>query len=301
MTDDGLPEADGGTRVTARVWVGTCGWQYRDWRGRFYPPGLPPNRWLAYYATVFPAVEVDASFYRLPSEAAIAAWRRTAGERPGFRFALKGSRLITHIRRLADCTAELGRFVDRVRPLAEVGAVAFLLWQLPPSLRCDPPRLADFLELLAVEARGFRHVVEFRHPSWLVDEVLAILSAAKVAACWVSSTAMPPAAPVTTDLVAVRFHGLAGGWAHDYSDAELQPWADRLRAAALGGCEAYAFFNNDSFALAPKNARRLVELLGEAAAEWPVRATPADSGPGRADADGPGGRARDDDQRPSRG
>ena len=250
------------------VRVGTCGWQYRDWRGRFYPPGLPTNRWLAYYATRFPAVEVDASFYRLPTEAAIAAWRRTAAERPGFRFALKGSRLITHVRRLVNCGPELRRFVERVTPLADAGAVAFLLWQLPPSLRRDPPRLADFLAVLAADACRFRHVVEFRHPSWLTDDVLADLAAARVACCWVSSTIMPPAAPRTTDLVALRFHGLAGGWAHDYTDAELRPWADRLRAAALDGCAAYAFFNNDTLALAPKNARRLVELLGAAALAW---------------------------------
>lgn len=259
----------GGVRA-GRVWVGTCGWQYRDWRGRFYPPGLPTNRWLAHYATIFPAVEVDASFYRLPSEAAIAAWRRTAVERPGFGFALKGSRLITHIRRLTDCSAELRRFLDRVRPLAEAGAVAFLLWQLPPSLRHDPPRLRGFVELLAAEARDVRHVVEFRHPSWLTDDVFASLEAAGIAVCWVSSTVMPPVAPLTTDLVALRFHGLAGGYAHDYSDAELSPWVERLRAAVAGGRDAYAFFNNDSFALAPANARRLIELLGDAAVPWPT-------------------------------
>ncbi len=261
---------DRGEGVRGRVRVGTCGWQYRDWRGRFYPPGLPSHRWLAHYATVFPAVEVDASFYRLPSEVAIAAWRRMAVEHPGFRFALKGSRLITHVRRLTDCAAELRRFVDRVRPLAEVGAAAFLLWQLPPSLRHDPPRLDAFVELLAAEARGFRHVVEFRHPSWLTDDVFAALKAAGIAVCWVSSTVMPPAAPLTTDLVALRFHGLAGGYAHDYSDAELSPWVERLRAAVASGRDAYAFFNNDSFALAPANARRLIELLGDAAAPWPT-------------------------------
>lgn len=263
----------------AGVRVGTCGWQYRDWRGRFYPPGLAANRWLAYYATVFAAVEVDASFYRLPTEVAIAAWRRTAADQPGFRFALKGSRLVTHVRRLVDCRPEVRRFVERVGPLAETGAVAFLLWQLPPSLRRDPPRLADFLALLAAEAAGIRHVVEFRHPSWLTDDVLADLTAARVACCWVSSTRMPPAAPRTTDLVALRLHGLAGGWAHDYTDAELRPWAERLRAAARAGSEAYAFFNNDTLALAPKNARRLVELLGDAAVAWPPAGAGSGAGP----------------------
>ncbi|HWP62882.1 MAG TPA: DUF72 domain-containing protein [Candidatus Binatia bacterium] len=300
MTDDPSPETDGGLAVRGRVRVGTCGWQYRDWRGRFYPPGLATNRWLAHYATIFPAVEVDASFYRLPTEAAIAAWRRTAAEHPGFRFALKGSRLITHVRRLADCEAELRRFVDRIQPLAEAGAVAFLLWQLPPSLRRDPPRLADFLALLTAEASRFRHVVEFRHPSWLTDDVLADLATARVACCWVSSTIMPPVAPRTSDLVALRFHGLAGGWAHDYTDPELRPWADRLRAAARDGCEAYAFFNNDTLALAPKNARRLVELLGEAALPWPGPAAPPRPADGSATgASTPAdGRPNANDQRP---
>lgn len=285
-------------RARPGVRVGTCGWQYRDWRGRFYPPGLATNHWLAYYARHFPAVEVDASFYRLPSEVAIAAWRRTAAEEPGFRFALKGSRLITHIRRLTDCREELRRFVERVEPLAENGALAFLLWQLPPSLRRDPPRLTDFLGLLAAEAARFRHVVEFRHPSWLSDDVLSTLAAARVACCWVSSTIMPPAAPRTTDLVALRFHGLSGGYAHDYTDGELQPWADRLRAAAEAGCEAYAFFNNDTFALAPKNARRLIALLGAAAAAWPPEGGAFEAARGPADS---GASAGDVTHRPSRG
>ena len=246
------------------VRVGTCGWIYRDWRDRFYPPGLPTSRWRDAYIATFPAVEVDYSFYRLPSDAAIEAWRRAAEAAPGFRFALKGSRLITHVRRLDAVDEALETYVRRVRPLGP--ALAFVLWQLPPSLPLDLPRLTGFLDRLPSD---LRHCVEFRHPSWLVAAVFDGLAARGVACCWVSSRAMPGLAPDTAGFVALRFHGLSGGFAHDYDDAELAPWAERLAAIARSGREAYAFFNNDAGARAPADARQLVGLLGPAAMPWP--------------------------------
>lgn len=246
------------------VRTGTCGWIYRHWRDRFYPPGLPPSRWRDAYVAAFPAVEVDYSFYRLPSEAAIESWRSAAEAAPGFRFALKGSRLITHVRRLESVDEALETYLRRVRPLGT--ALAFVLWQLPPSLTLDLPRLTDFVERLPAD---LRHCVEFRHPSWLVPAVLGLLEARGIACCWVSSRAMPDTAPDTAGFVALRFHGLSGGFAHDYSDAELAPWVARLSAVAASGREAYAFFNNDAQARAPADARQLVGLLGDAAMPWP--------------------------------
>ncbi|HYM83909.1 MAG TPA: DUF72 domain-containing protein [Candidatus Dormibacteraeota bacterium] len=246
------------------VRVGTCGWIYRHWRDRFYPPGLSPTRWRDAYIANFPAVEVDYSFYRLPSTAAIEAWRSAAEAAPGFRFALKGSRLITHVRRLADVDKALDTYIARVRPLGR--ALAFVLWQLPPTLELDLPRLVTFLDRLPAD---LRHCVEFRHPSWLVPPVLDALHARSVACCWVSSRAMPAEAPDTSSFVALRFHGLGGGFAHDYTDEELAPWVERLRAAAASGREAYAFFNNDGDARAPADARELIGLLGDAAMPWP--------------------------------
>jgi uncharacterized protein YecE (DUF72 family) len=246
------------------VRTGTCGWIYRHWRDRFYPPGLPASRWRDAYVAAFPAVEVDYSFYRLPSEAAIRSWRGAAEAAPGFRFALKGSRLITHVRRLEGVDEALETYVRRVRPLGP--ALAFVLWQLPPSLALDLPRLTGFVDRLPGD---LRHCIEFRHPSWLVPAVLGVLEARGLACCWVSSRAMPDVAPDLAGFAALRFHGLSGGFAHDYSDAELAPWAERLASVAATGREAYAFFNNDGQARAPADARQLVGLLGDAAMPWP--------------------------------
>jgi uncharacterized protein YecE (DUF72 family) len=246
------------------VRVGTCGWIYRHWRGCFYPDGLPARRWRDWYIAAFPAVEVDYSFYRLPSPAAIAAWRSAAASAPGSRFALKGSRLITHVRRLEGVDEALSAYVERVRPLSP--ALAFVLWQLPPSLPLDVPRLVRFLERLPTD---LRHCIEFRDPSWLVPESLDALRERGVACCWVSSRAMPAAAPDTAGFAALRLHGLGGGFAHDYTEDELSPWAERLRSVAASGRDAYAFFNNDGACRAPADARQLIGLLGDAAVPWP--------------------------------
>jgi uncharacterized protein YecE (DUF72 family) len=253
-----------GTVGVGTVRVGTCGWTYRHWRGTFYPPDLSTGRWRDWYIAAFPAVELDYSFYRLPSEAAIAAWRGAADRAPGFRFALKGSRLITHARRLEAVDDLVRRFADRARPLGT--ALAFILWQLPPRLELDVPRLEAFLDVLPAD---LPHCVEFRDPSWLVPNALDVLRRREVACCWVSSMLMPADAPDTAGFAALRLHGLAGGFAHDYDEDELSPWVERLRGVAASGRDAYAFFNNDGEARAPADAAQLIEMLGDAVYRWP--------------------------------
>ncbi len=250
--------------MTGTIAVGTSGFSYDDWAGAFYPEGLARSRWFEHYVTRFPTVELNATFYRLPAESAVRRWREVAPE--GFRFAVKGSRLITHVRRLEGCEEELSRFMARVRGLGP--ALRVVLWQLPPSLRLDVPLLERFLALLP---EGARHAVEFRHPSWLVEEAFEALRRRGVAHVSVSSTRMPADRTVTGDLVYVRFHGLGGGYAHDYSAEELAPWAGFLREAHARGLEGYAYFNNDARARAPKNAAELIEALGDAAVPWPPR------------------------------
>jgi uncharacterized protein YecE (DUF72 family) len=252
--------------VGGSIAVGTSGWSYDDWAGAFYPEGLPRSRWFEHYVTRFPTVEVNATFYRLPSEAMVRRWRELAP--PGFRFVVKGSRVITHLRRLEGCEEELGRFLERVRGLGP--SLRVILWQLPPSLHLDVPRLERFLALLHREATDVRHAVEFRHPSWLVAGAFAALRAHGAAHVAVSSTRMPCDLTVTADLVYARFHGLGGGYAHDYSAEELAPWVAFLREAHARGLEGYAFFNNDARARAPKNAAELIRALGPAAAPWPA-------------------------------
>lgn len=245
-----------------RIAVGTSGWSYDDWVGRFYPAEVPRSRWFEHYLTRFPTVEINATFYRLPSEAAVRRWHDAAPDR--FRFAIKGSRFITHVRRLRDCRAEVDRFTERA-----MGLKAFLgpvLWQLPPALEPDVDALDRFTSLLP---GGVRHAIEFRHPSWLVDEAFDVLRAHGIAHVSVSSSRMPRDLTVTAGFVYVRLHGLEGGYAHDYSRAELRPWAEFLREVNDRGLDGYAYFNNDAAARAPENARELTAMLGEAALEWP--------------------------------
>ncbi len=243
------------------VSVGTSGWSYQHWDGEFYPKGLPKSRWFDHYSTWFPTVEINYSFYRLPSPSTIERWREQA--RKQFRYAVKGSRLITHYRRLSNCSDQLSTYLERTSGLGHT--LGPILWQLPPDLERDLELLDGFLSMLP---GGLRHAVEFRHPSWLVDEAFDLLHKRGAAAVSVSSLRMPRDFTVTADFVYARLHGLEGAYQHDYSAAELEPWVQFLSAAAGRGEQAFAYFNNDGKAKAPKNALELIDMLGEAAVQW---------------------------------
>jgi uncharacterized protein YecE (DUF72 family) len=248
------------------VRVGTSGWHYDDWRGRFYPDGLPRSRWLGYYAERYATVELNASFYRLPRETAVTAWHDQAPE--GFRFAVKGSRFITHNKKLRDPEPHVELVTTRMRGLGH--HLGPWLWQLPPNLHVDVDRLERFLAALPAAAG---HAVEFRHTSWFTSEVEHLLRRHGVAWVWLSDGQMPDVAPITSSFVYLRFHGLgtkvATRYRWDYTRAELDPWARRLRDAALAGCDGWVYFNNDYDARAPRNADVLIELLGDVAYPWP--------------------------------
>lgn len=236
--------------------VGTSGWSYKHWRGEFYPAGLAARRWLEHYVEQFTAVEVNATFYRLPAEHTVRRWHDTAS--PGFAYCPKGSRLITHARRLRNCEEAAETFLARLKPLgAQLGAV---LWQLPPDLERDDDLLDGFLAILP---RHVRHAVEFRHRSWYAEGVYEVLRSHRTAHVGVSSLDMPATMARTADFVYVRLHGLAGGFEHDYTDDELAPWAATLRAAAGDGLDGYVFFNNDGRCRAPANARALAGMLSD--------------------------------------
>lgn len=251
--------------MTGVVRVGTSGWQYDDWDGAFYPEGLAREGWFAHYASVFPTVEVNYTFYRLPRESTVERWHDRAPDR--FRFAVKGSRYITHNLKLGEGTAEaVGNVVGRLEALKSYLGV--WLWQLPPNLHRDLERLDAFLDLLP----GTAHAVEFRHRSWFDDDVFSLLEEHGCASVWLSDRQMPDVFPVTADFVYVRLHGLADDpderYRYDYRRDELAPWAERLREQAAAGRDGWAFFNNDHAARAPANARTLVDLLGDAAVAW---------------------------------
>ncbi len=240
--------------MSAGAFIGTSGWYYTDWSARFYPADLPKSEWLAYYAARFPAVEINATFYRLPFRNMVKGWHDRAPA--GFLFAVKGNRRITHLKKLAGVRTDLDNFISRIRPLEE--HIGPLLWQLPPHFHCDPTRLEKFLRLLP---EGLRHAVEFRHSSWLVPEVYDLLRAHNVASVSISSMRMPADFTVTADFVYLRFHGLAGGYAHDYTGRELAPWAQHAAAMLAEGRDVFAFFNNDAEACAPRNARTFKRMI----------------------------------------
>jgi uncharacterized protein YecE (DUF72 family) len=230
-----------------RILAGTSGYSYPAWKGSFYPPALPASRMLASYAERLPTVEINATFYRMPQARTLAAWR---GEVPKeFVFALKAPQRITHIKRLAGAEDDVGFFL---RTAAELGgALGPLLWQLPPTLAKDVPRLRAFLALLP---RGGRHAMEFRHASWRSDDVLAALSEAGVALCVADDEAG------TTPLDATAGFGYLRLRRPDYDDATLARWANAVRAQPWS--DAFVFFKHEDEARGPDFALRFGAAAG---------------------------------------
>lgn len=250
--------------MAGTVRIGTSGWSYDDWAGRFYPEDLPRERWYAHYAERFPTVEINNTFYQLPSENSITTWHDRAPDL--FRYAVKGSRYVTHMKKLNDPEEGVGNVVAATEDLKTyLGA---WLWQLPPNLHKDVERLEAFLEALPGR---WPHAIEFRHASWWDEEVHAALRRHDVAFVWISDKQMPDEFPATAEHVYLRFHGLGGEdqrYRYDYSDTELEEWADRLRDVAEDGHDCWVYFNNDYEANAPRNALTLIDMLGGVAHDW---------------------------------
>lgn len=234
--------------------VGTSGWLYRSWRGRFYPEKLPQAGWLAHYGQVFDTAEINATFYRLPTQAAVARWRETTPA--GFLFAWKASRFITHMKRLRDAEDSLARVYCPMTALGDKLGPA--LFQLPPQMACDLDRLKAFLALLP---EGRRHVLEFRHPSWYDDRVFDALSAHGVAFCVSDHHHAPAPWIATAPFVYVRGHGPGGRYKDSYPEAALDRWASHLEAWMREGRDVFAYFDNDIGCAAPGDAQRLKAKL----------------------------------------
>jgi uncharacterized protein YecE (DUF72 family) len=235
------------------VYIGTSGWSYKSWDAAFYPPELPKNKQFEFYASQFSTVEINATFYRLPTLKMVRGWRDKAPE--GFVFAVKGSRFITHMKRLANLGSAVRKYFARIQALEK--RVGVVLWQLPPNFHKDLERLSKFLQRLP---KKYRHAVEFRHFSWMEQDVFELLRRYDAAHVSVSSLGMPMNLTVTSNIVYIRFHGLQDGAAHDYSRTELKPWAEHIREQSNAGKHAYAYFNNDANVRAPANAKLLIEL-----------------------------------------
>jgi uncharacterized protein YecE (DUF72 family) len=234
--------------------VGTSGWQYKDWRGRFYPDGLPQRLWLEHYATEFPTVELNNAFYRLPERATFEAWR--ARTPPHFVMAVKVSRYLTHIKRLRDPQEPVARFLDRARGLGDkLGPV---LLQLPPTLRADAAALDAVLTLFPAEVRV---AVEPRHRTWWTDEVRQTLERHNAALCWADRDGRP-IAPLwrTADFGYLRLHHGRAEPRPRYGRRALASWVSRLRDCYPDGVDTYVFFNNDPGGAAIVDARIFLAL-----------------------------------------
>ncbi len=240
------------------VRIGCSGWNYAHWRnGVFYPPRLASRNWLAHYARHFDTVEVNMTFYRLPREPVVARW--VLESPPGFTFAVKVSRYVTHIKRLLDVPEHLPLLYDRIRPLLRSPKLGPFLWQLPPTFRRDDERLAEALARLPGE---LRHCIEFRDPSWFVEETYALLREYGVALVIGDRPQVNrfQTHELTAGWTFVRFHSGTRGRRGNYSESELREWAARLREWSRTR-EVFAYFNNDWEGFAPRNATRLKELL----------------------------------------
>jgi len=240
--------------MSANYYIGTSGWYYDHWRGRFYPEKLEKSKWLEFYSNYFTTVEQNSSFYRLPQEATFASWRDSSPE--GFLFAVKVSRFITHIKRLKGCQEPLDTFIGRAKILAP--KLGPLLYQLPPSVHRSDEVLMAFLDILP---NGLKHVFEFRHESWLDEEVFAVLRKYNAGFCVFDMPRLSCPLVATADFAYIRFHGSLSLYSSAYTDDELAGWAERIRRLASGLKEVYVYFNNDTEAFAIANAMTLRNYL----------------------------------------
>jgi uncharacterized protein YecE (DUF72 family) len=230
--------------------IGTSGWQYADWRGRFYPAGLPQRRWLEHLARTFPTVEVNSAFYRLPERTTFEGWAAQAPD--DFVFAVKASRYLTHVRRLREPAEPVARFLDRARGLG--GKLGPVLLQLPPNLRAD----ADLLEAtLAQFPAGVRVVVEPRHSSWWMPGIEGVLRAHGAALCWADRGGRP-ITPLwrTAEFGYLRMHAGRASPAPRYGVGSIDAWLQRL--SPYSGSDAYVYFNNDHGGAAVADAEVMV-------------------------------------------
>ncbi len=236
-----------------QAYVGTSGWQYADWKGRFYPEKLPQREWLHYFSARFPTVEINNTFYMLPKPETFASWRERSAE--DFVFVVKASRYLTHIRRLREAKEPLSRFWSNTRRLGrKLGPVLF---QLPPNLKADVELLESFLKLLP---RSMRAAFGFRHDSWDVSEVRDALERRGCALVIPDRPGDSPRDVVTGGWTYVRFHQGRKA-APGYPKAKLARYADAL--ARMPAEEAWIFFNNDPTGAAIRDARTFTRLLEE--------------------------------------
>jgi uncharacterized protein YecE (DUF72 family) len=241
------------TRAGA-IRIGTSGWHYPHWRGPFYPEKLPASKMLAFYTQHFDTVELNNTFYRLPQEKGLEAWRATTPD--GFLFAAKGSRYLTHMKKLKDPGPGIEKFFERIDPLGKkLGPIVF---QLPPWWDVDSGRLQEFLETLPPR---HRYAFELRNPTWHSQEIYRVLRRCRAAFCIFEIAGFRSGFEITADFTYVRLHGPGDAYQGSYPPKTLKAWADRIREWQRELREIYVYFDNDQAGYAVENALALKRLL----------------------------------------
>jgi len=241
----------------ARLYIGCSGFSYRHWRGPFYPEDLSQKEWFRHYMKHFSTVELNVTFYRTPTAKTFSHWHEECSA--AFSFAVKGSRYITHIKRLLDIETPLDRFFTPARQLGE--KLQVVLWQFPPQFKCDPQRLESFLGHL--ENYGFRSTLEFRNESWICREVIEMCKARNISLCMADHPPFLDETPITADFVYIRRHGMQGSYNGSYSTEQLEQDAARIRGYLKKKLDVFIYFNNDAGGAAPNNALELAAMLRE--------------------------------------
>jgi len=243
--------------VIVLIRIGCSGWSYDHWVGVFYPEGMERRDYFTYYSKYFDTVEINSTFYRLPFRNFVIGWTKKAPR--GFLYAIKVNRRITHLKRLRNAQEDLTDFLKRLNPLKERSLLGPLLLQLPPGLHFDLNLLESFLNSLP---EGYRFTIEFRHKSWLGEEVYNLLEEYNVAFCIISSPKLPAIVKVTTNFSYIRMHGRKRWYDYLYSDEELKEWAEIVSKLHDEGNDVFMYFNNDPNGYAIKNALKMKKLLG---------------------------------------
>ena len=238
----------------AEIRIGTSGWHYKHWVGEVYPPRWPASKMLSWYQQHFDTVEINNSFYRLPPVETVEAWRSSTPAQ--FRFAVKGSRFLTHMKKLKDPAPGVAKFFSRIDLLKR--KLGPILFQLPPNFESNAQRLDEFLVALP---RGHRYAFEFRDPSWNNSEILQILRSHKAAFCPFDLAGYQSPIEITADFTYIRLHGPGDKYQGSYSDAALSNWVSRIKEWRTALRAIYVYFDNDQAGYAAHNAMRLRELV----------------------------------------
>ena len=242
--------------VPTNVYIGTSGYNYKDWKGKFYPDKLAQKNWLQFYSENFPILEVNATFYRFFPKKVFENWQDKTPQ--NFKFVIKGPRMITHMKKLVDIDEPLENFWESIQGLGD--KLAIILWQFPAGFKKDPHnsnKLEDFFKMLPTD---IHQAIELRDNSWFDQSTITLLEKYHISFVINDTPSFDTAEIVTGPLIYIRFHGPQGLYASSYSDKQLQVWSEKIKNFSKTK-EVYCFFNNDVSGYAIENARKLREFI----------------------------------------